>query len=261
MTVALAATAADFEATDYLVVEADPDGSGPREADILEEFWGTGLTEASCQSGLSNGDPPGVLGDICLPSEAFGDFSFNMPANSTNLVVRFRLLSTWGNEIIAIDNIRIHSGPLPPPTPTGDFDMDGDLDVADIDALSAAVRAGNNPAGFDLNGDGQVNAADRTVWVNDLKRTYFGDANLDREFNSSDFVTVFTVGLYETGTAAGWGQGDWDGNGRFDSGDFVAAFTEGGYEQGPHPSVSSVPEPTGCFVLLVAVFAFRRRNR
>ena len=60
-----------------------------------------------------------------------------------------------------------------------------------------------------------------------------GDSNLDGEFNSSDFVFVFTAGKYETGEAATWGEGDWDGNQLFESTDFVAAFSAGGYEVGP----------------------------
>ena len=33
-----------------------------------------------------------------------------------------------------------------------------------------------------------VNGDDRLVCVNKLKRTYFGEANLDLEFNSSDLT-------------------------------------------------------------------------
>lgn len=33
--------------------------------------------------------------------------------------------------------------------------------------------------------------------MEDLKNTYFGDATLDGEFNSGDFVAAFTAGQYE----------------------------------------------------------------
>lgn len=147
----------------------------------------------------------------------------------------------------------------------GDFDGNGILDAADIDVLTAAVRDNSTDARFDLNGDSVVNDADRTVWVDELRRTYFGDANLDGEFNSGDLVSVFTVGEYEDMVEGNstWADGDWDGNGDFDSSDFVKAFSAGGYEQGPRAAVASVPEPTSCGVLLlgaaIAMALGRRR--
>ena len=121
----------------------------------------------------------------------------------------------------------------------GDFDGDGDLDAADIDALSAAVRSGGTDSKFDVSGDGAVTEADRGMWVDSLRKTYFGDSNLDGEFNSGDFVTVFTVGKYESGNAANWAEGDWNGDNQFNSSDFVTAFSAGGYEKGPRAAVSA----------------------
>ena len=117
----------------------------------------------------------------------------------------------------------------------GDFDGSGELDLGDIEMLSAAVRAGDNDVTFDLTGDGLVNNADRTNWVEQQKQTYFGDANLDGEFNSSDFVTVFTSGEYEDEIPENstWADGDWDGDAEARSSDFVVAFSGGGYEIGP----------------------------
>jgi hypothetical protein len=99
-------------------------------------------------------------------------------------------------------------------------------------------------------------------WVNNLRRTYFGDSNLDGEFNSTDLVRLFTVGEYEDGIAAnsGWSDGDWNGDQEFDSGDFVSAFAAGGYEQGPRPAVSIVPEPSSVLILFLWWTVYVRRD-
>ncbi len=150
---------------------------------------------------------------------------------------------------------------------TGDFNANGALDAGDIDILSAEVRSGLNTPAYDLTADALVNEADREQWVNVLKHTYMGDANLDGEFNSTDFVDVFVAGKYEDAIAgnAGWAEGDWDGSADFDSSDFVLAFVNGGYEIGPRASVSAVPEPaslSGWLALVLAGLAgsFRRRS-
>ena len=92
--------------------------------------------------------------------------------------------------------------------------------------------------------------------MHDLKSTWYGDANLDGEFNSSDMVAVLTAGKYETGLEANWAEGDWDGDGSFDSADFVRALVDGGYEQRRDASTTVVvPEPTGLTFLYIAVLA------
>ncbi len=42
-----------------------------------------------------------------------------------------------------------------------------------------------------------IDLEDHRVWVKDLKHTWYGDANLERRFNSKDFVQVFQAGKYE----------------------------------------------------------------
>ena len=68
----------------------------------------------------------------------------------------------------------------------GDFDKDGDLDADDLDDLSLQIRENGMDSVYDLNDDSNVNDDDRTVWVKELKFTWFGDANLDGEFNTTD---------------------------------------------------------------------------
>lgn len=147
------------------------------------------------------------------------------------------------------------------PTIPGDFNGNKVLDVGDINKLTQQVILGTNDLNFDLNADNLVNDGDRTVWVKNLRKTWFGDADLNGVFDSNDFVQVFSVGKYETKTSAGWEEGDWDGNGVFDSGDFVRAFQDGGYELAPAAAAATVPEPASIGLVLLAVTGLLLRRR
>ena len=148
---------------------------------------------------------------------------------------------------------------------SGDYNGNGELDAEDIDILSAAVQGQSTDSEYDLNGDGSVSDADRGTWVSstDFKHTWFGDADLDGEFNSTDFVTVFTAGQYEDGVAgnSGWSTGDWNGDKEFDSADFVAAFVDGGFELGPKAAVAAVPEPATLGSLLIGFICLSLARR
>ena len=119
----------------------------------------------------------------------------------------------------------------------GDFNQDGELQASDVDILTIAIEAGDSNPVFDLNEDGEVSMIDRSVWVDDLHRTFPGDANLDGQFESADLVRVFQAGKYEDliQDNSGWEQGDWDGDRDFTTSDLVAAFEAGGYQKGFRP--------------------------
>jgi hypothetical protein len=119
--------------------------------------------------------------------------------------------------------------------PRGDVNHDTQVDGDDLGALCTILVHGiPNPSAFDLNADQQLNFADVQVLVQDLLGTTFGDANLDRHFNSTDLLTVFQAGTYENPDAfdVGWAGGDWNCDGRFTSRDLLVAFQAGGYETG-----------------------------
>ena len=147
----------------------------------------------------------------------------------------------------------------------GDFDNSFELDVADIELLSSAIRDQADESRFDLNDDGSLTQADVEFWIHELKNTWFGDANLDGEFNSGDLVAVFEAGHYEIGEVGNstWATGDWNGDGEFNTNDLVRAFKDGGYEQGPRTAVASVPEPSSIMLLFVGILGtlqLRRRS-
>jgi hypothetical protein len=134
----------------------------------------------------------------------------------------------------------------------GDFNQNGQLDVADLDVLSNAVRNASSDWNYDLDGNGQLELNDRRVWITQLKGTYIGDSNFDGIFNSSDLVTVFSRGKFEDAVPlnSGWQDGDWNGDGDFTSADFVLAFQEGTYVA---QAVAQVPEPAAASLLLIAL--------
>ena len=146
----------------------------------------------------------------------------------------------------------------------GDFDGNGTLDARDIDLLTEAVLQNSTDSQFDLNTDASVDKNDRRYWVTVLRETYFGDSNLDGEFNSEDIVGVFQAGEYEDlieGNSV-WSTGDWNGDTEFTNEDIVVAFIDGGYERGPR-AMAVVPEPNGMLLVLVGatlVMAIRKKK-
>ena len=143
----------------------------------------------------------------------------------------------------------------------GDFDLDGLISTTDVELLSASIIAEDHDSFFDLNDDHIVNLDDLNSWIKDIRKTWFGDANLDGEFNSGDLVTVFKAGKYESGLHASWSEGDWNADQRFGSGDLVAAFKDGGYERGPVTTVATVPEPKSLLPFLIVLVWTQKRCR
>jgi len=143
------------------------------------------------------------------------------------------------------------------PGPVGDLNDNGLLDAADIDL----IVVDSLDLSLDLTGDGVVNDDDRSFWVHDLADTWFGDVDLNGEFNSRDLVNIFQAGKYELDLQAGWAEGDFDGDQDFDSRDLIQAWLDGGYDAGVRDS-SDLPEPAGVTLAALAgivLLGFRRR--
>ena len=155
--------------------------------------------------------------------------------------------------------IWISTSPLPITFLDGDFNADGVLDADDIDSLADAM--GTADSTFDLNEDGVIDFQDHSVWVHDVKGTWYGDANLDGEFSSLDLVVIFQTGKFETDEAASWSDGDWNGDKVFSTSDLVTAFQDSGYEQGQRQAVAAVPEPSSVIALMMAFLGLILRRR
>jgi uncharacterized protein YjbI with pentapeptide repeats len=145
-------------------------------------------------------------------------------------------------------------------SPPGDLDgLDG-LTSADVDLLGKRLRNQLFMSWqfdmFDFNGDAVIDDNDLDTWVYDLKGTWYGDANLDGQFDSSDLIDVLAAGQYEDADTLNstWASGDWNADGEFDSSDLLLAFQDGGYEQGPRVPAPAVPEPaSGIMAVLAAL--------
>ena len=163
--------------------------------------------------------------------------------------------AVW-NRLLTLDEISVASQyPLTPVPLAGDFDANGILEASDIDVLTACILDGKYESIYDLDSSGSVDNVDRENWVEQLKGTFFGDANLDGQFDSGDMVHVFQINRYEDAIQrnATWSTGDWDGDGEFMSSDLVFVFQRGAYERDPRSLVRAVPEPSG---LALAVTTF-----
>jgi hypothetical protein len=160
------------------------------------------------------------------------------PAEPLVLTASDRVTDLWGNALDGNGNgLLLPSGDGVPggkwtvsiTVLPGDFRTDGQLDALDIDALAAAIQAGDPRC--DLDGDGLSTARDIAVLVQNLMGTVVGDANLDGFFDSTDLVVLFSAGEFEDGRFGNstWSTGDFNGDGEFDSSDLVFALQFGGY--------------------------------
>jgi hypothetical protein len=145
----------------------------------------------------------------------------------------------------------------------GDLNDDHYRDAEDVDLLSQEIRASSTNAVFDLNTDSIVDAEDHIYWIHEIAHTYFGDANLDGEFNSGDLVEILQAGQYQDDVVGNstWSTGDWNGDTEFDALDIVLALQDGGYGQGPLSAVNAVPEPAAAGLLLFGVILLGCRRR
>ncbi len=160
--------------------------------------------------------------------ELDGSFNYLPPPGFVGLdSFEYEALDFRGESSVAQVTLRVGSAVAD----RADFNADGIVNAVDIQQLAVGLRTAAGMQ-FDLNLDQVLDAEDWRVMIYDVMQSSFGDANLDRQFNSADLVEVFQSGEYEDQVASNstWQEGDWNGDGEFDSSDLVQAFQTGLYE-------------------------------
>ncbi|MEM8680038.1 MAG: reprolysin-like metallopeptidase, partial [Planctomycetota bacterium] len=165
------------------------------------------------QSSMTDTTP--VTGNYRLFAPAGG---WDVADNGTYTVRLFagQVSDVSGNVAIADADIGTFDVALP--FPAGDFNENGLLDCADIDLMTTTIADGINDPSLDLTGEGVLNYADVLVWIEDLKGTFVGDANLDLVVDGSDFIQ-WNAHKFTSGTA--WCSGDFNADGTTDGTDFL----------------------------------------
>ena len=100
---------------------------------------------------------------------------------------------------------------------TGDFNADGIVDSLDIDRLCTEIRSASPSTDFDLNSDGILDRDDMDEMVLNIIGTYYGDANLDRVVDISDF-NLWNAHKFTTND--GWAEGNFNCDVVVDASDF-----------------------------------------
>ena len=252
----------------------DPDASPPAPGAVLISDFDSGNEENNTLEiwgfdsdvGLGDDEGGGGPGDSGGPVFVDGAiasiFSFGLPA-ATGADVTERWDGSWGEVFGSVRVSPLHefisdavdgSARF---TTDGDFDGDNLLTVADIDLLTVAIAEQATSQKFDLTHDGQLDLADHSFWVNQLKYAQHGDANLDGTVGFDDFLAL-SGGF---GAPGGWGTGDFNGDGQVVLEDFLLLSTNFGKTS---RRLAAVPEPDCLAVVIESLLGFailRARRR
>ena len=101
LTVALAATFLDFETSDYVDIVAYP--NGVTNPEMLIAHYSAPSDSTKYFADLTHGNTHRL-------NLNFQDVTYDIPPGATDLVIEFRALTTFWNEIVGFDNVRITEG-------------------------------------------------------------------------------------------------------------------------------------------------------
>jgi len=210
---------------------------------------------ATIRSNLASGIPAGISkqgsGTLVVANTApnvvfdLGTLEFTSTASINNLTINGGTAIVTGT---VNGNLINNGGTLVPAAP-GDFNLNGLVDAADVDALYAQLP-GTVPAvhaRFDIVPDGIIDQQDVDRLIHDFMHSDFGDVDLDGDVDITDFSTLavrFDPRVQNQHNR--WAQGNFDGDLDVDISDFnqlVRNFSPTGYGLRHTPSATTVIVP------------------
>lgn len=230
----------------FTITEGEGDGLSPTTIAEESHYDSTNETWLLASVGITGLE----LGEADL-SLQIGHIGINQAAGDTeesseSLQVEFagdgNLLNAKNQRCISTDPIEATISVEAPIV--GDFNFNGELDAGDIDLLSVEAKEESPSPAFNIAGDAEVDASDRIFWVENLKGTFLGDANLDGKVDFFDFIDLAN-GFNKPG---GWANGDFNGNQMVDFLDFIDQASNFG--QPKEEAAFAVPEPSSASLFL-----------
>jgi len=138
----------------------------------------------------------------------------------------------------------------------GDINRDGEIDIADLDALVEAIDSNSTNGKYDMDDDGVVDGDDFAHWIESIFQTGIGDANLDHKVDAFDFAAL-AGNFNQNGT---WSQGDFNGNGFVSAFDFSLLAENFNQTYPLGGEAASTPEPASAAMLGAALLTLARRR-
>lgn len=196
-------------------------GGGPGGTTVAWEVVGSGVNPANAADFVGGVLPSGSL--AFLPGEQFKTIQVEVvgdtvlePDETFDLQLGATSIAATITAIILNDD-----SSLP-----GDFNGDGNLDCADIDALTHNIAGQTGDLLYDLSADGSLSLADVDLWLAYAGAAnlpsgnayLYGDANLDGFVDGQDFI-IWNSNKFNA--VMGWCSGDFNADGISDGQDFI----------------------------------------